>query len=55
MSENEVADLVNKLFPEDYYYKVIKCENLVIPSGGQWQSWGHHISAEVLWNFRLHF
>ena len=29
MSENEVADLVNEMFPEDYYYKVIKCENLV--------------------------
>ena len=34
ISENEVADLVNKMFPEDYYYKVIKCENLVINSSG---------------------
>ena len=34
MSENEVADLVNEMFPEDSYYKVIKCENLVINSSG---------------------
>ena len=34
MSENEVVDLINEMFPEDYHYKVIKCDKLMINSAG---------------------
>ena len=34
MSENDVADLVNEMFPKGYTYKVINCYQLGISLGG---------------------
>ena len=34
MIENYVADFINEIFPQDYIYMVIKCDELDISPGG---------------------